>query len=115
MLTDKAKEDFEKWFNDYSETNHNLKGWKDYDQYVDEVELPLTMGQALIIEWLDSVGIIISIYADYDRSAAYNRGFYWEIRVLGSRFAENTEDCLETRQEATSAAIETANKIYNTI
>jgi len=101
MLTDRAQKDFKKWFSDYSEQYHYLEGWIDYDQYLDEVDLPLSLQQALIIEWLDSL--------------KSNR-FTIEIGYLHEQYYNGYDDLLYmTRQEATTAAIEIANKIYNAL
>ena len=57
---------------------------------------------ALLIEWFDSVGIIIT--SDYFE---LNKGFYSEI------LESNFEIIKPTRQEALAEAIKKANEIYN--
>jgi hypothetical protein len=43
---------FIKWYSDYSEKYHDLKGWIDRDEYLDEVELPSELMNTLIHNWL---------------------------------------------------------------
>src|SRR5690606_32169428 len=43
LLTGKARSVFKKWLEDYSEENHGLDGWEEYDLYLDEVQLPDTL------------------------------------------------------------------------
>ena len=110
MLTDRAEKDFKKWFSNYSEQYHHLEDWRDYDQYLYEVDLPLSLQQALIIEWLDINFIYTSVsYEEYNMDALF-RVKQWNAWV--------NDDLLtpfNSRQEATTAAIETANKIYNAL
>jgi len=102
MLTDRAKGDFEKWYLDTTR-----KERADYNQFSDVNVLkkfyrmlPFFIN-ASIVEWLDSVGIYIEINHT-------GLGTFWvSVNEIG---IERT-----TRYEATSAAIETANKIYNTL
>jgi len=70
-------------------------------QYDDFLELPEVCQNALIIEWLDSVGILILIsYGRISKSWMYN--------VLNE-----TDNFLSSRSQATNAAIEKANELYN--
>jgi hypothetical protein len=46
---------FNNWFSDYSEKNHHLKGWRDRDEYLDEVELPKEIILSLLQKWLREV------------------------------------------------------------
>lgn len=86
MLTGKAKEDFEKW-----------SGGDFHESYYHFIN-------TLIIEWLDSVGIYITISPrGKDNSVAY--WFNDEI-CSDISFANN-------RQEAEKEAIKQANIIYN--
>ena len=50
-----AEKGFKQWFSDYSEKHHSLKGWLEYDQYLDEVELPEELSLCLIQKWLRDV------------------------------------------------------------
>lgn len=103
-LTGKAKEDFLK-------SNGKKEAWIN-------IMLPIYQ-QALIIEWFDSVGIIINIEASFDLSGVYNRGFDYQIldekatHQVKSYFVGSNKDCYPTRQEATEQAIIKANQIYN--
>jgi len=97
MLTDKAKIDFEKWVNHMMHVlpDNGIKG-------LGELFL-----NALIIEWLDTVGLYVSIqhYNIPDVPpffCAFVNGQFEDINFI-------------TRAEATSAAIEYANNIYNEI
>lgn len=107
ILTGKAKEDFEKWFSDYSEKNHHLSGWRDYDQYIDEVELPETLQYAIIQEWFDSVGIYISPYTN---GIVYEPGVLWYYSLVTENYRSTYH---LSRNEAVEAAITNANLIYN--
>jgi len=56
---------FDKWFSDYSESHHHLKGWVDRDTYLDEVELPIELFNTLVVEWLrvnHGIHVEISLY-----------------------------------------------------
>ena len=46
---------FKQWFSDYSESNHHLKGWRDRDEYLDEVELQKEITLTLLQNWLKEV------------------------------------------------------------
>ena len=92
ILTGKAKEDFYKYI--------NIKDYKLFDyvrkKYANEIVL-----NALIIDWFDSVGIIITFdYFDL------NKCFYSEI-------SNNSFSTVGTRQECAKNSILKANEIYN--
>lgn len=106
ILTGKAKEDFLKWFSNYSEKNHSLKGLYDKDIYLDGVELPKELINALIIEWFDSVGIYINIENLY-----YQSWWSYKVKIIPNTFEEKV--MVKTRSEATEQAIKKANGIYN--
>ena len=105
ILTGKAKEDFENYV-----LNENLRHDSEvlisvYNQetlFIDYKDLKKPLLNALIIEWFDSVGIIIT--SDYFE---LNKGFYSEI------LNENFEIIKPTHQEALTEAIKKANEIYN--
>lgn len=105
ILTGKAKEDFEKWYLSHIRVNR-----KDYNQFSDEQVLGKInrmdeVGKfAYILEWLDSVDIYILI-TEYD-----GEHFWADINV---RFRLGYAIQKPTRQEATKAAILTANDLYN--
>ena len=90
ILNGKAKKDFKEFLYNKYDVLYKLK---DYHK---------TMLYAEIIEWFDSVGIIIT--SDYFE---LNKGYYSEI--LDSNFAI----VKPTRQEALTEAIKKANEIYN--
>lgn len=90
ILNGKAKKDFKEFLYNKYDVLYKLK---DYHK---------TMLYAEIIEWFDSVGIIIT--SDYFE---LNKGFYSEI--LDNNFAI----VKPTRQEALIEAIKKANEIYN--
>ena len=104
-LTGKAKEDFENYV-----LNKNLGHDSEvlisvYNQetlFINYNNIKETLLNALIIEWFDSVGIIIT--SDYFE---LNKGFYSEI------LESNFEIIKPTRQEALAEAIKKANEIYN--
>ncbi|EPL7679796.1 hypothetical protein RG089_002836 [Elizabethkingia anophelis] len=103
----KAKEAFKKFCqeNDYSLFAESEK-YKDL----------AIMNNALIIEWLDSVGIYIVIPTASDKADAYNIGFEGQIFIKDKPIVYNISNGLytyNTRQEATEAAIKKAVEIYN--
>ena len=105
ILTGKTKEDFENYV-----LNKNLGHDSEvlisvYNQeslFINYNNVKETLLNALIIEWFDSVGIIIT--SDYFE---LNKGFYSEI------LESNFEIVKPTRQEALAEAIKKANEIYN--
>lgn len=68
---------------------------------------PIVSQNALIIEWLDSVDIHISISADED-IYKLNKSVYF-IWFIG----EHSSIQYNSRQEATKKAIDKANNLYN--
>lgn len=120
ILTGRAKEDFLKWFDNYSQEHHH-KEWLENDLYLDEVYLPSTILHALIIEWFDSVGYHIGIDPHigggvdvYYAKIVYRMPNFIDTWV----YVENTmynpiELHFESRQQATKQAILKANEIYN--
>ena len=101
ILTGETKLDFERWLHS---NDVLIKDGIYDDTYLTDVfdKLPLNLQYASIIEWFDSVGIIIT--SDYFE---LNKVFYSEI--LDSNFAV----VKSTRQEALTEAIKKANEIYN--
>ena len=94
ILTDKAKEDFKEWvFENYYFQDLN-------------VLYPLHLIDTLIIEFFDSVEIIIQIHNVCDD---------WWFRVKSKTKTIKSEKYNEykNRQQATIQAIEKANEIYN--
>lgn len=95
MLTGRCKQDFETW------------ALKKYGNYY------IIGNDTLVIEWLDSINIYVSIEAAFDNMCKYVRGFY--VNVITDAVYEIwfDGDVFETRQEATKSAIEKANELYN--
>ena len=90
ILTGKAKKDFSKFYID-----------NNYDLTINFKNLPEIYQNTLIIEWFDSVGIIITFdYFDL------NKCFYSEI-------SNNSFSTIGTRQECVKNSILKANEIYN--
>jgi len=92
ILTGKALEDFLKF-------HQQDKVW--YDLMIKSESY--TILYALIIEWLDSVGIYVSLKTDIVGDV-----FEFDVFVNELYFGSNT-----SRQEATRQAIIKANDIYN--
>ena len=105
ILTGKAKEDFENYVLN-KELGHDsevlISVYNQETLFIDYKDVKKTLLNALIIEWFDSVGIIIT--SDYFE---LNKGFYSEI------LESNFEIIKPTRQEALAEAIKKANEIYN--
>ena len=105
MLTGKAKEDFENYVLN-KELGHDsevlISVYNQESLFINYNNVKETLLNALIIEWFDSVGIIIT--SDYFE---LNKGFYSEI------LESNFEIIKPTRQEALAEAIKKANEIYN--
>lgn len=71
---------YNKWLSDYSEKHHSLKGWIEYDNYLDEVELPVELEYCLIQKWLREVhNINIQILLKEDKP--YNEYCYRIIQL----------------------------------
>jgi hypothetical protein len=106
ILTGKSKENFLQWYSD------------NYLIYFNHYKKKPTLINALIIEWFDSVGMIIHTNIDIETKKWGYELFY--IIAYGN-LKENdfhldipTEyDKFNTRQEATEQAIIQANEIYN--
>ena len=105
LLTGKAEEAFARWLDDYSQ-NHHKKEWLDNDFYLDEVYLPDEILNALIIEWLDSVGI----YTEFE---ICHYCIAYTLKDFKSTILYSCYIGFETRQQATEQAIIKANELYN--
>lgn len=64
---------------------------------------------ALIIEWLDSVGVFISI----NREISYDNLWSYDITFSDNLKCISTEKWSETRQEATTEAIKKSLELIN--
>jgi hypothetical protein len=96
ILTNKCKEEFEKWLN--------------YDLFNYTNRLDKTMQQSKIIEFFDSVGIYIQIDCGNLRHSE-NKEICFQGGVLKNPFGE----VFNTRTEATQSAITKANEIFNNL
>ncbi len=105
ILTGKAKEDFENYVLNKElgyDSEVLISVYNQESLFINYNNVKETLLNALIIEWFDSVGIIIT--SDYFE---LNKGFYSEI------LESNFEIIKPTRQEALAEAIKKANEIYN--
>ena len=93
----KAKEAFEKWFEKEYRTFTTS-----YAENVDKIN------NHIILEWLDSVGIYISI-----STLGLQSWFKYEIQAFYPLTRMESFAFYRTRQEATEAAIKKAVEIYN--
>ncbi len=97
ILTGKTLDNFLEWV------------YKEYDYKLYDLEklFPSHLLYSLIIEWFDSLGIIINIL-----NQDLQNWFYYEIKTLEVIKGFNL---VRTRQEATKEAIIKANEIYNNL
>jgi len=72
-------------------------------------ELPKVCQQALIIEWLDSVGIYVNI----NREISNVNLWCFDLTFKKNLDHKVGENWFDNRQESTEKAIETAINIYN--
>ncbi|MCT3674456.1 hypothetical protein HZQ94_14810 [Elizabethkingia anophelis] len=100
ILTGEARENFLKWLT----ANYPL-GW-----------IAMEMGglrpsfqNTLIVEWLDSVGIVISVMVDM----SFNHSIYYDYTLTVNSFTYFSNETYKSRQEATEAAIKKAVEIFN--
>ena len=106
-LTGKCKENYTKWLSDYSESQHYLKGWREYDNYLDEVELPSILELSLLVKFFDVAEIITTIeYLEHLQQ--------WSGKVKDYISKKRVDLNLHTsREKALEEAVTTANIIYN--
>ena len=104
ILNGKAKEGFLKYLIDeYDLAYYNAESWL--------LNKETVMRNALIIEWIDSVGIIINILLDEINKNKF-KYLITDINIRHLHCWTNGVD-KATRQEATELAIIKANEIYN--
>ncbi|AZA73562.1 hypothetical protein [Chryseobacterium indoltheticum] len=105
MLNGKAKNDFIIWALDNKKCNNpHVEYW--YNITVDKGHL-----SSLIIDWLDSVEIFISIqYVDVFNDMENKQGF--EAYVTQKPFTSKFR-CVNSRHEALKLALHEANEKYN--
>lgn len=114
ILTGKDKEAFEKWvFCMHHEIRFRslIKIHNQRDLFISYDDIPGTFLNTLIIEWLDSVGIYVSInYVDVFNDHDNKQGFesYVTYKRLSTKYR-----AVGTSQQATEKAIEKAIEIYN--
>ena len=110
ILNGKAKEEFEKWILNTPQGHESQRMIKIYNQkelFVSYVGIGKTFLNTLIIEWLDSVGVYVTILVCIDlKFDAYVT--IKEKRIEASQFNE-------TRQQATEKAITKAVEIFNNL
>lgn len=109
LLTGKCLRDFKDFV---SEKYHLCADYADGSFY----SLPEICQYAIIIDYFDSVGIIIAIPSEFDSLLKYNGGFEAIISIDGLGFISLValrDDVFETRKEATIEAIKKANRIRN--
>jgi len=97
ILTGKALSDFEAYY--YSKPDH-VGAWE---------LLPIIHLHAIIVEWLDSVGIHVCITPIFKGTQIENSLYGYSYNIGIKSFTNR----YTTRPEATEAALITANKIYN--
>lgn len=109
ILTDKAKKDFELYLSqNYGKfettTFQECASAPQYPIFLDEINLPESIENALIIEFFDDKDIFINIdkWSLSFWRASINNPY---LNSLGCNFS--------SRQEATTEAIKKANEIYN--
>jgi len=116
MLTDKAKEEFE-WYWEPLPREERLIKYKatkdsiDFSWSVNEFyDLPFSMQYGCYVDFFDSVGIYIQAESFYH--AMEHLSFEHRIRYKGKTIT-NGQPYYRTRNEARKKAIEKANTIYN--
>lgn len=106
ILTQKAKEDFINWI---KEKDYPISLWA-----LEEGLIWKSVEYALIIEWLDSVTIHVNIVCSVGlKSEYYPTLIYQDENFIRRHESINDNNNFNSRQEATKAAIERANEIYN--
>ena len=110
-LTEKAKEEFEKWFFKYY--NKDKISVAMFSHEVVFSNLQELAQNAYITEWFDTIGITVDVMP---RMADENK-IVFEPNTFCLKHEIVTEDFIqfENRQDAIEKAIEKANQIYNSI
>lgn len=133
LLTGKAREDFEKWYQNEEKDKDIIYNIWDYFENKESA----IAKNAYYIEWLDSVNICIYLTSDVDNTVGncyeecgtcddcydtWHPSWYWNIDLFTE--IENNLNSYESfysganfkiRQEATAEAIKKANEIYNNL
>lgn len=106
MLTDNARRDFLEYH--YNQVDFTEESHKDYWRlFLDSTEEIHQL--ASIIDWLDSEGICVEcgIYPDDYGNIEFS------VSIFGITSGWDDDSTYENRQDATQAAIEKANELYN--
>ena len=116
ILIGKCKKDFELYLSqEYGKfettTFQECASAPQYPIFLDEINLPESIKNALIIEFFDSVGIYIEIRINNNNPL--NKGFHGYVIKSINGYYKCTTIPVETREEATNQAIIKANEIYN--
>lgn len=108
-LKDKSKKDFFSWLRNSEYGNSNYcEGYCGINEKVEEFKyVTLIIQNALLIEWLDSKEIFVSIH--YETMSNY----YFNAMVTNKHLTTNLRLRSQTRNEAISEAIQQALEIYN--
>ncbi len=86
LLEQAATLGFTKWFEDYAEEHHGLQGWLEYDQYLDEVELPTELTLTLLQCWLrTSHNIEIETFSTWDSTVGVWYVMYVKVQPKDSQ------------------------------
>ncbi len=106
MLTGKAKEDYVKWYNEnyYHRYDCKYDSEKDFENALNKLDI---LRDSLYTEWLDSVGIFITIRNKFGHRKKA-RIFWYSI----NEFKTNGFVFL-SRAIAVKEAIKNANNVYN--
>lgn len=111
ILTRKALEHFIKWH--YTDVDWSISYIDGYVSLFD-VTIHIINANALIIEWLDSVGIRICV-GSYHKE--FDKEIIWESDIQSLNTSEVIHPELlgkfQTRQQATESAIKKSNDIFN--
>ena len=110
-LTGKAKVDFWKWYS-LPETLKWKKQWQNVNIKDYFIDMPDVCRQAIIIEWLDSIDIYISIIPVIYKNEKLN---CFQVEINNKIISHKTKQSrnFENRTQASLRAIEIANELYN--
>jgi hypothetical protein len=102
MLTGKAKEDFEKWY-DSNKANESAGSVTINSFYS---QLPPSMQYGVYVDFFDEKGVFIEIQKEWN---------FWEyfVNCYPYGYYESDLNSCKTIAEARQKAVEKANKIYN--
>lgn len=101
ILTGKANKDYEVWL-----YKNHINYWR-----LAWGKLPVSAQMAMMIEWLDSVGICVEIGINPSDGTDPNFTINYSYTIFGKVSTDG--DLYKTRQEAAKSAIMKANELYN--